>query len=128
MNKGQTKALSVALIDLVLNATDVAQIDTKEAAYLQIGDVALIRSQNIREIGDHFILVVGAPIKTSIGLRPQTLIFNIENMGAINYHPLLDGRPYFNGVTILKLKETAKQEFYKQVRVTVENNKVSFTN
>lgn len=84
---------------------EVEQISTEGAMYLQPGDVALVRSANVAELGDHYIVVTGKPVQKAWGFRPETVVF------PINGDSILDRYVPYNGVVALKLKPAIKQAF-----------------
>lgn len=74
---------------------------------LRIGDVAIVRSENVPEYGDHFIIVTGRPVLKPNGLRPMD-----EAIHAPHYRGLLDAYKPIMGLTLLKLDDTAKTAFH----------------
>lgn len=77
---------------------DVKQITGRDGMYLRKGDVALVRSTNVPEYGDHYIVVTGAPVQKEHGLRVRDIAIT-----APNAHEVLDAHEMINGLTLLKL-------------------------
>lgn len=90
-----------------LSKEDVRQITAHEGLYMQIGDVALVRSTNVPEYGDHFIVITGHPVVKEHGLRPQ----DIEIQASAEMSKLLDCFEQKMGLTLLKLSSEAATEF-----------------
>lgn len=90
-----------------ISAADLTQITAQDGMYLQIGDVALVRSTNVPEYGDHFIVITGHPVVKEHGLRPQdTAIMASKKMSQ-----LLDSFEQKMGLTLLKLSAEAATNF-----------------
>lgn len=89
---------------------------------LRIGDVALVRSTNVADYGDHYIVVTGAPVLKAHGLRPQerSIIAGPEESA------LLDGYKPVMGATILKLSPEARAAFHEFHAIRVDGNEVTF--
>lgn len=95
--------------EYVVNNEDVAQINSQQAMYSAKGDVILVRSTNVPEYGDHYIVITGVPVMKPHGLRPQEVIISgsvIDTHVLNRFHPT-------NGVTLLKLNKTEKRRFYE---------------
>ncbi len=91
-----------------LKVSDVKKISTLQGQYLLPGEVLLVRSTSLPELGDHYILVVGKPIKKDHGIRPETITYP-----AMQNSPLLD--VFDNNsekVILLKLNKEARNCFY----------------
>lgn len=75
---------------------------------LKIGDVALVRSQNVPDYGDHFIVITGKPVLKEHGLRPQEIATHAPFAKSIldRFEPIM-------GLTLLKLSDTVATEFRK---------------
>jgi hypothetical protein len=95
--------------DFTVDETEVVQINGEQGMYSAKGDVILVRSQNVPEYGDHYIIITGAPIQKPHGMRPQERI--IAATSAIDSSALSSRRP-LNGVTLLKLTKKGKRAFY----------------
>lgn len=108
--------------EFTLHRNDVNRIDTQEAQYLQKGDVVLVRSDNLSDLGDHYIVVVGPPVQKPHGIRPETVTMKVEG----SHHYLLDEYPAYNGVIALKLKAGPKEKYLRQHNIQVINGKVIF--
>lgn len=94
------------------------QLTPMQAYYLKIGEVLLVRSSNVPEYGDHFIVITGAPSLTDHGLRPHTI-----TMSAPNMKELLDKQEN-NGVVLLHLKPNARERFYQFHNMDIQDKKV----
>lgn len=99
---------------------DVEHIDALKGLYLQKGDVALVRSTNVPEYGDHFIIITGHPVMKEHGFRPQE--FSI--MASANDTALLNQFPMKTGLTLLKLNKKVAEDFLAFHNITVENGEV----
>lgn len=88
---------------------------------LRIGDVALVRSQNVPDYGDHFIVITGRPILKEHGLRPQEITIHAPYAGHIldKYNPIM-------GLTLLKLSHELTKQFHEFHDITVAWNEVTF--
>lgn len=84
---------------------------------LRIGDVALVRSENVPEYGNHFIVITGKPIIKEHGLRPQDFAIHAPYGGAIinNFSPIM-------GLTLLKLNDDAATAFRSFHGIIVTQN------
>lgn len=105
-----------------LDDVDVTQIDSRQAHYSQPGDVILVRSTNVPEYGDHFIVVTGPPIKKPHGYRVQ----DVAVMASENDTRVLNGFKMKTGLILLKLNDEAKREFLDFHGIVVEGREVKF--
>lgn len=102
-------------------ANAVRRIDTNEAYYSRKGDVILVRSRNVPEYGDHFIVITGAPIMKEHGLRPQeTAIYTGLSKSLLDKYD--DGR----GLTLLKLDAEATKLFHAFHGIEMRDGEVIF--
>jgi hypothetical protein len=85
----------------------VEQITAQQCMHLAPGEIALVRSTNVPEYGDHYILITGPIVKKAHGMRPEEI--------SIPAGPktILDNYEMKMGVTILKLDEAAKEAFMR---------------
>lgn len=104
-----------------LTQADVKRIDAKEGMYLQKGDVVLVRSSNVTEYGDHYIVITGHPIQKEHGFRPQEKAIFAPDGSA-----LLDTYEEKNGLILLKLLPTAKKAFHKFHDIEMVDGNVIF--
>lgn len=103
-----------------LTSSDVKRVTSKEAYHLPIGSVLLVRSQNVPEYGDHYIIITGHPVMKEHGLRPQD-----HAIPALSYEDrLLDGYEMEMGLILLKLDVAATKNFLQFHNVQIVNNKV----
>lgn len=72
-----------------LALSDLKPITPQEGIYLPIGSVILVRSANVPDYGDHYLVITGRPINKPHGLRPQD-----EVIVAPHAAPLLDVYKY----------------------------------
>lgn len=88
---------------------------------LLIGDVALVRSENIPFYGDHYIVITGKPILKPHGLRPQDVAIPAPHAADIldMYEPIM-------GLTLLKLDDFAADAFRRYHGIKVQGNEVIF--
>lgn len=103
-----------------LTPSDVTRISAQEGMYLQKGEVVLVRSSNVPEYGDHYIVVTGHPVPKEHGLRVQDVALT-----AMGQHWLLD---QYEGqeLVLLKLSERAKRSFMEFHGIELKNNEVTF--
>lgn len=105
-----------------LTEEDVTRITAREGMYLKPGDVLLVRSTNVPEYGDHFVVVTGPPIMKEHGLRVQDVSIEASQKDTEflnNYEPE-------TGLILLKLNERVKEHFLNFHNIQLENNKVLF--
>lgn len=98
---------------------DMERITSDQALNLRNGDVVLVRSSNVADLGDHFIVATGKPILKPWGLRIQeealpTSPSAIASKILDKYYPVM-------GLVLLKLKERAAKEFLEFHGITVDN-------
>lgn len=105
-----------------LQEEDVLRINSQEAMYLRKGDVVLVRSANVPELGDHFIVVAGPPVMKKHGMRVQQVSITTKVDGLLNQYTAK------TGMIILKLKALASKSFLNYYGILVENNEVIFPN
>lgn len=88
---------------------------------LRTGDVALVRSSNVSEYGDHFIVITGSPVIKEHGLRPLDVAIATPCLsGVLNkYQPI-------QGLTLLKLNDTLRDAFLAFHNITVDGYIVTF--
>lgn len=92
-----------------IDSSDINHVSPSEfTVNAKVGDVAIIRSSNVPDYGDHFIIVTGSPILKPHGLRVQERSIWAPNMDRLlnKYEP-----DPVSGVTILKLDNNIKDEF-----------------
>lgn len=107
-----------------LSDHDLIPISQEECLKIPLGSVVLVRSNNVREYGDHFIIISGEPEQKLHGLRPHTnsIIAPLANR-------IIDCfLPDDKGVTLLLLNDTAKRYFYKFHEYYLFNNQIYIPN
>lgn len=102
----------------------VVRIDSKEGLYAQVGEVILVRSTNVPEYDDHFIVITGHPVMKTHGFRPQERSI----MASKNHSKLLDMFPLTMGLTLLKLTKEAAQAFLMFHGIIIKDKEVIFPN
>lgn len=107
-----------------LTVDDVTRITSQDGMYLQPGEVVLVRSTNVPEYADHFIVILGPPVKKEHGLRVQ----DWSIMASSQDTQLLDSVPMKMGLTLLKLTPEARDKFLAFHGITVQNKVVQFPN
>ena len=102
------------------SSSDFERIDAKQGMYLRPGDVALVRSQNVPEYGDHYIVVTGHPIIKEHGMRPQEIAIHTPHNWVLNqYEPHM-------GLILLKLKPELRDAFLEFHGITIQDGTVIF--
>jgi hypothetical protein len=103
-----------------LGPEHVTQITAAQGMYLQKGEVLLVRSQNVPEYGDHYMVVTGPPVIKEHGMRVE----DVAIAAPMNF--LLDMFEPKLGVTLLQLNVEARAAFHAFHGITVQNNEVKF--
>lgn len=89
---------------------------------LRIGDVCLVRSQNVAEFGDHYIVITGGLVLKPWGMRPQDV-----EIAAPETKPVLDRfQPSQMGLILLKLTPKATEAFHEFHGIKCEGGQVTF--
>lgn len=101
---------------------DITRITSQQGMYLKPGDVLLVRSTNVPEYGDHFVVVTGPPVMKEHGLRIQDISIPAGKKDTA----LLDRFPLQTGLTLLKLMPDMRDEFLHFHGIEVVNNEVLF--
>lgn len=91
--------------------------------YLNIGDVALVRSAALPEHGDHYIVVTGPPVMKERGLRPQEIAMRAPR-DASKILDLYDETNH--GLVALKFGKYQQEWFLKYHGIEIKNGKVVF--
>lgn len=91
-----------------------------EAFYSKIGTVYLVRSSNVPELGDHFIVITGVPVVKPHGTRPQDVAL------VAPYAKKLLNEYEDDGLVLLQLNEDATKAFLKFHSIKIEDGKVIF--
>lgn len=124
---GKDNGFSVQYLEDILGgleSCDVKQISSDEAMTSKNGDVILVRSSNVPDYGDHFIVVTGKPIMKPHGLRIQEVVLPTSPSKLSSQ--LLDKYCSRMGVILLKLKPKAAEEFLRFHSIRVEGGNVHF--
>lgn len=112
--------LNKGLRAVVLEKKDVEQIDTSKAMYLRCGEVVIVRSESLPELGDHVAIITGTPVLKPHGLRPQTVQFKAPRQ----YTNLLSRFGYYNGVIALRLRPEKLSEFMAENSIVIKEGRV----
>ena len=76
------------------------QLSAEEANnQLKVGDVALVRSENVNDLGDHYIIITGGLVQKDHGIRAEEV-----SIHAPETKDFLDTIYPINGLTLLKLE------------------------
>lgn len=111
-----------------MDNTTMNQIDSRSAMYLPVGEVILVRSANVPDLGDHYIIITGEPVLKPHGLRPKTITIKAPMANDVlnDYLPM-------NGLVLLQLSDTARDAFFKHYGLSISKDlkncgAVTFTN
>lgn len=88
-----------------LEHRDLQEINIQQSLALQNGEVVLVRSSNVPDYGDHFIVVTGRPVNKPWGLRVQEFAILAEDSAY-----LLNEIP--KDFVLLKLRPGARNAFH----------------
>lgn len=99
---------------------DVKRINSFQGMYLQKGDVVLVRSSNVPEYGDHYIVVTGPPVMKDHGFRIQDVALTAP------HNTLLDQYEMETGLILLQLKKDCADKFLSFHGITMEAGEVKF--
>jgi hypothetical protein len=119
---GRDNRYRVRWFDEGITTEEVKRITSKEGLYLQRGEVVLVRSTNVPEYRDHFIVITGHPVVKEHGLRPQDIAVPVRD----DYHPLLDQFEEQMGLTLLQLLPRTRDWFLSFHDIKIENDQVIF--
>lgn len=100
----------------------LVRISTVDGMYAQKGDVILVRSSNVPEFGDHYIVITGHPVMKLWGLRPQDVAFDSPN------NKILKSYPVTEKLVLLKLNKEAQEAFHEFHGIKVVNGQVIINN
>lgn len=114
--------LEVFSDNYTLNSDNVQRITAQDGMHLQNGEVVLVRSSNVPEYGDHFIVVTGHPVMKEHGLRVQDEAVMASSQDTL----LLDQYEPQLGLTLLKLKPEAREAFHDFHGITMQGREVVF--
>lgn len=92
-----------------IDSAEVKRVDAAEPLTSAIGDVYLVRSQNVASLGDHAIVIIGGLIEKPHGLRPADLSFPL----ASGHITPLDEYDIEDPLVLLKLSDAARLRFYE---------------
>lgn len=105
-----------------LDVDSVTRLSSFEAMYLQKGDVIMVRSDNVPDYADHFIVITGHNVMKPWGLRP----LEVSIMTSPNGISLLDLFDPISGLILLKLKPEAKAAFFEFHDIKEEEGEMIF--
>lgn len=89
-----------------LSPASVEQIDLYKFNHLSEGEVVLVRSSNVSQLGDHYVVIAGPVIQKPHGFRPKVIVFHAYDAHVLNSFQPIDG------VIALKLDQEAKELFH----------------
>lgn len=98
------------------NEANLNPVNTIEAMYSKMGDVILVRSSNVPELGDHYIIVVGHLVMKRYGMRPQEVIIPAGKEAT----EILDKHKATHSAVLLKLNEEEKEKFFDFHNIVLE--------
>lgn len=104
-----------------LKPSDVEESNSYNAMYSRIGDVYLVRSQNVPDYGDHYIIITGAPTMKEHGLRPEDIAIQAPHAAGV-----LDSFEEKTGLRILKLKPQARLAWLAFHGILIDDNKIKY--
>lgn len=112
---------AVQRFDDVYNLTkaDVKRISPQEGYYMRKGEVALARSINVPDYGDHYIIITGHPVMKEHGMRPQEVSIHAP-------YSLLSEYPENEEFVLLQLSPAARDAFHDFHGIRMINNEVVF--
>lgn len=96
-----------------LAASDVTRVSAEEPLQSRMGDVYLVRSKNVEELGDHYIVIIGGLVQKAHGLRPADMTFAIHPHEQTPLHAYRKDE----ALVLLKLNDTACDRFYAAYNV-----------
>ncbi len=99
-----------------LSHEQVTRVTGEEAMRSAVGDVYLVRSQNVKALGDHFIVITGGLVQKPHGLRPQDIPFPIPS----GMQTPLEEYSLEEVLVLLKLDDAARLRFYEEFNVAPE--------
>jgi hypothetical protein len=121
---GRDNKFEVEYFENSFDLTDkVTRITSRDGMFLQKGTVVLVRSANVPEYGDHFIVITGGVVEKEHGMRPQD-----EAIYAPYTREFLDKYPLQTGLTLLKLNGEATRAFHEFHGITMKAGEVVFPN
>lgn len=102
-----------------LGTDDVEQVTAEQAMNSFNGSVILVRSSNVPEYGDHYIVITGRPVVKEHGIRPQETAISAPNAGI-----LLSKFEEHQGLVLLKLTPSVQKHFHEFHGITMKENEV----
>lgn len=106
----------------VLKPHEFTRVTSQEAFYSQKGEVILVRSINVPDYGDHFIVITGHAVMKPHGLRPQDWAI----MASTNDTVVLDTFEPEMGLVLLKLSDKAAESFRNFHGISMEDGIIRF--
>jgi pyoverdine/dityrosine biosynthesis protein Dit1 len=105
-----------------LGRQDVVRMRSVDFMVAPVGTVLLVRSSNVKEMGDHFIVITGGLIHKKHGLRPQTLAISDQGQKALLDQFEADDE----GVILLRLDHPARERFLYRFGIAVFGQEVKY--
>lgn len=105
-----------------LGQHDVEQINSEEGRKLPVGAVCLVRSANVPDYGDHYIVITGPVELKEHGLRPADVAIHApDGTRVLNCH-----KPCHMGLILLRLKPDIQAAFHEFHGIKVTGKQVLF--
>jgi hypothetical protein len=101
-------------------ATTAKRIDSQEAYRLPKGEVVMVRSENVKEYGDHYIIITGHPIRKEHGVRPQDVAI------AAKEKLFFGDEKMQNGLLLMQLSPAMREAFYDFHGIQFDGKEVTF--
>jgi hypothetical protein len=93
-------------INFCVTLEDMLRVSPQEAISAEIGNVFLVRSSNVPQLGDHYIIIKGGLVQKPHGLRPETLEYPV--IGPSPIAEVHEQAP----VIVWRLNDASTQRFY----------------
>lgn len=102
--------------DFKLNKKDVNRVSKSDVLNnFKIGDVYLVRSENVAFLGDHYVIITGDIVQKPHGFRPRDLSILVP----YGVKTPLDDYDDFDPMIVLKLSEEKAKEFRELYMQTI---------
>ena len=95
-----------------LKDSEVSRVNPETVMKSEVGDVYLVRSNNVPDLGDHYIVITGGLIEKPHGKRPDDIVFSIAE-GETTPLDSYAGEP----LVLLKLNDKRVHAFYDHCSV-----------
>lgn len=105
-----------------LDGTDFKQINSEEGRKLPVGAVCLVRSANVPDYGDHYIVITGPAMLKEHGLRPDDVAIHAPDGTRI----LNCFKPCHMGLILLRMKPYIEKAFLSFHGIKLTGKQVLF--